>query len=251
MKRRRKITCKLTGDEGFGVKAHIVPQSLYQFEGKPGKVLFVGRGHYKEKRSPIGEYDTQILTERGEQYFSDCDNFAPRFFLNNGQFNRDRKYYLQEFGPEKICALLDIKSEESRLLKLFALSIAWKASVTSRTFFNRVDLGDAEPRLRELILNQDPGHPGVFPVFLGKHLDTPLAGLPLRQPHVVSIDNGRYLRFPLPSITLQIKIDECQLSENETPVVVGGGNQLPVFLLPPYRESEEGKVVIEELRRRN
>lgn len=146
---------------------------------------------------------------------------------------------------------MDIDPDEARLLKLFALSIAWRASVTSRRFFNRVDLGDREPQFRELILRQDPGPPGLFPVFLGKHLDTPPSGLPLRQPYVVNTDRGRQVRFPLPSVTLQIMIDNALLNAEEIPAVVGGSSQLPLFLLPPYRESEEGRIVIEELRQRH
>jgi hypothetical protein len=250
MKRRKTITCKLTGDEGFGVRAHIVPQALYQFGGNPGKMLFIGKGFYREQRTPIGEYDTGILTNRGGRHFDKCDDFAPRFILNNGLYNRDRKYDLRDLGVDKTCALLDIDENESRLLKLFALSIVWRASVSSRSFFNGVDLGDSEPQFRELILRQDPGPPEMFPVFLGKHMDTPPSGLPLRRPHAVNSKDGRQVRFPLPSMTLQIKIDQTPISADEVPAVVGGASQLPIFLLPPYRESEEGKIVIEEMRRR-
>jgi len=56
--------------------------------------------------------------------------------------------------------------DESRL-RMFALSILWRAAATTRPFYAQVSIGPHEERLHRLILAGDPGSPDDFSVTLG------------------------------------------------------------------------------------
>jgi hypothetical protein len=50
--------------------------------------------------------------------------------------------------------------------KLFQLSILWRAGVSSLPFFERVQLGPHQERLREMLLAGDPGKSSTYPSIL-------------------------------------------------------------------------------------
>jgi hypothetical protein len=56
--------------------------------------------------------------------------------------------------------------DESKL-RMFALSILWRAAATTHAYYAPVDIGPHEERLRRLILAGDPGSPDDFSVTLG------------------------------------------------------------------------------------
>ena len=51
-------------------------------------------------------------------------------------------------------------------LKLFFLSVLWRAGASSNQFFNRVDLGPHLDILKNLLLSADPGQPDEYAVIL-------------------------------------------------------------------------------------
>lgn len=89
------MKCKLTGTEGKGINAHVIPKSFYSIdphEPLPTKLFTNKEGRYT-KRSPIGIYDDSIVTEEGERVFSDLDDYAAELLL-------DRKGEFQELWHE-------------------------------------------------------------------------------------------------------------------------------------------------------
>ena len=58
-------------------------------------------------------------------------------------------------------------------LKLFFLSVLWRAGASSQEFFKRVDLGPHFDTLRNRLLNADPGQPDEYAVVLAVFDDDP------------------------------------------------------------------------------
>jgi hypothetical protein len=92
--------------------------------------------------------------------------------------NRYETYYAHEFSvgkkmPEILRdTVVKIAGLDYARFKLFHLSIVWRAGVRQRDEFRNVKLGPHEDRLRQMLLNDNPGDPCVYP-FLGRILFDP------------------------------------------------------------------------------
>jgi hypothetical protein len=68
--------------------------------------------------------------------------------------------------PRAFPGLLEIREVQVdyRELKLFQMSLLWRAGVAKGEFFQNVDLGEKHERqLRQLLVNDDPGPEGAYP----------------------------------------------------------------------------------------
>lgn len=200
------IVCKLTGITGPGIKAHIIPRSFYAFsktDHKPANLIKLAGENSRISKSPVGEFDSQIVTSEGEAYFSELDSYAHDCLVRRGQ---DAKIYHD--GRRPVC--VEIASFDYRKLKLFFLSLLWRSGVTTRPLFRKVILGPHEEHIRRLILSNDPGAPEVYSVMLGIHQDTPEYGLPMVEPEPLRDEQTgiRYYRFSLGHFIACIKVDQ-------------------------------------------
>lgn len=50
--------------------------------------------------------------------------------------------------------------------RLFALSVLWRASISANRFFQEIDLGTNEEKIRQMILNNDPGVFDLYPILM-------------------------------------------------------------------------------------
>jgi hypothetical protein len=62
--------------------------------------------------------------------------------------------------------LVHLHNLEYSKFKLFALSVLWRAGASSLVVFEQVQLGPHEEKLREMILNQEPGCEHQYPFML-------------------------------------------------------------------------------------
>jgi len=89
------------------------------------------------------------------------------------------------------CAEIDYKQ-----FKLFLLSILWRASISTRPIFREVSLGPYEERLRQMLLNEDPGQQMTFPCVILTYLN--IKDLPsdiVAQPARAKVDSGTVYKF--------------------------------------------------------
>jgi hypothetical protein len=145
--------CKLCGMDGRSVQAHIIPESMYPFEAGTRKPLLVFRGAPDSPlgRSRVGEYDPALVCEGCESRFNPWDDYAFRLLRKEP---RDQDYYFRN-GEQ---GAYEVQSYDYAKLKLFFVSVLWRASETSRPFFSAVSVGTKHiAQLRTMILNKDPG----------------------------------------------------------------------------------------------
>jgi hypothetical protein len=156
------MKCKLCeGDEDL-IKAHIIPRSLYKpllEEGKPLSVLSTSTATHPQK-SRSGFYDTEILCKKCERIFSPWDDYAQRALLS-----KPRKEDYFTHNGRKLAYKMEIDYAK---LKLFFISLLWRAGISNHYFFKKIRISPFGDQLKQMILKSDPGNPETFAVVLAK-----------------------------------------------------------------------------------
>ena len=145
------MICKLTKQEGKPVNAHIIPESFFEIDSNEKGItkILTNNSDTYPKRAPKGVYDKTIITEEGERILSKWDDYASSIFLKETE-----KYDKIHYESKHIA--YQLKSYNYSLLKLFALSVLWRASVSSHYFYRRINLGPHEEPIRQALLNNTP-----------------------------------------------------------------------------------------------
>jgi len=156
------MICKLTGKEGKPANAHIIPKSFYFIDphDKPIKLVPSDEQEYP-KRAPIGVYDSTIVTKEGEKYFQKYDDYAYTLLVHN--FHNLVPHDDPASGIKMVYSL---RSYNYHDLKLFFISMLWRAGASSHQVFSNVILGPHLNKLKEAILNDDPKSPHDYAVCL-------------------------------------------------------------------------------------
>jgi hypothetical protein len=149
--------CKLCGRLSKLCCSHIVPEFCHKqvYDNKHRGLSANVRG----KGGPPVRYIQQGYREH--LLCASCENHISRYEHNFQQF---------WYGPNGLPAKVDPKRQFEILrganyapFKLFHLSVLWRASVS--VFCKGVDLGPYEPKIREMLLRNDPKGPAHFPLY--------------------------------------------------------------------------------------
>jgi hypothetical protein len=154
--------CKLCGVNGKLVDAHIIPKAFHrhmQTDRNRPLTTVATKSNEPPKRNPGGLYDREMLCELCEPRFGDWDQYGAECLIQ--RFEQDAVPIVLSNGN---VTAYQIDKWDEKKLRMFALSVLWRAAVTSHKRFESVSLGPHEPRLRQLILDGDPGSPYDFAV---------------------------------------------------------------------------------------
>lgn len=195
------MPCKLCGEDRPTVRSHIIPESFYPFD--PGRsrrplVFITPDPIYREGRSPNGEYDASILCEVCESRLSPWDDAAYRLFAD-----AERWTILSQHKHEPIAFTANA---DYLRIKLFFISLLWRAHVSSRPMFRHVNIGAWERTAKQYILDANPGSRDDFAVFLSRFVDLQHPG-PILDPRPERITRRRFVRFYLGNFIASIKVD--------------------------------------------
>jgi hypothetical protein len=211
-------------------KSHIIPDFMYQQLYTDGHKLF----HFAPKKfvegdkrintPSSGEYESNILcTECDNKILGQYESYA-RPVLYGGTFDKnqfpDFKSYITSAGIKyTYCRNLNYKK-----MKLFFLSILWRAGVSNRPFFHEIQLGDDEPIIRKMILEGNPSsaeqYPAIVLTFLNdKSFSSHLVSQPGKIPNdhdkrFVFIIDGMVYVFYLSRTVQDPILDEFVLKPN-------------------------------------
>ena len=154
--------CKLCVTNPPSAEAHIIPKSMYPFEKPRHEPLRIvaSAPEVPLGKSRVGEYDPNLVCTGCEARFSPWDDYAIRLFRRAPK-NED---YIFVDGKQQAYM---IHTYDYAKLKLFFVSTLWRASETDRPFFANVNVGPRHTkRLREMILNSNPGEPEEYSVLI-------------------------------------------------------------------------------------
>lgn len=151
-------------------KSHILSDFFFDnIYGDDHEAYRVPLNALKEgKKIHTGEFEGGLLCQ-------ECDNCVLGGYENYGSkfiFGRRDKKPLPNVNAEtQLHADNKLKSTfitgiDYKKLKLFMLSLLWRASVSSRPFFAQVQLGRYEEEIRRMLLNGVPGEQMMFPTMV-------------------------------------------------------------------------------------
>lgn len=159
------MICRLCHKEAILENSHVIPEFMYSSlydEKHRFQVLSTER---EEKNS----FEQKGIREA--LLCSDCEN----------QLSQSERYVSLVFRGdidltiEKDGKLIIIDGLNYKAFRLFALSVLWRAGVSTKQMFEQVKLGPHEEILRQMVLNNDPGTPETYPFILSPlvHLGKP------------------------------------------------------------------------------
>jgi len=153
---KKRLLCKLCRKDETLKKSHIIPEFLYSalyYEKHRFHEIHVD-SDTKNKFSQKGVREP-LLYDSCEQYFSKLERYAS-LVLNNGF----------ELTVQRIDGILHFEGVAYNKFKLFALSIIWRASVSSLDFFDEVNSDIHEEIIREMLINEEPVKENDYPFLL-------------------------------------------------------------------------------------
>ena len=179
------------------------------------------------KRAPTGIYDTHLVCETCERLFSPYDDYAQRFLVANreaaSQVIHEEQVIAYNYGPY-----------DYQKLKLFFLSLLWRASESSHAFYQRMELGPHEPKIRQAIIDSDAGDADFYSVVLAK-FPKPYGIL---DPHITRFDGVNFCQIYLAEYVAYIKVDKRPLPESFQGLELNDGRSLVVLARDPANSKD-------------
>lgn len=235
------MICQLCRNDKKLIKAHIIPEGFFRqlrSERRAPEIHTNKEGEYP-KRAPIGIYDTGILCAECDNRLAPWDNHAQQVLLQD--FSEDLAIY---YNQQKI--VYRIADFDYKLLKLFFISLLWRASVSTHKFYQRISAGPFEQKLKEMILSEDPGPPLLFAVTLAKFSDPAVTGV--LDPHRDKFEGINYCRFYLTGFVAYIKVDRRSVPNFLKDLYLRPDTPIPV-ILRDFHHSKDGVVMKDILRK--
>ena len=129
--------------------SHIIPEALTRPSVRGSPLLQYGDGAHPTRRWSSW-YDPQLVTAEGEKYLSDLDTWAIAQL-------REHKLVWSGWGTEtdlgmhhtpinNIFGIRKIEGIDTKRLRLFFLSLLWRAAASSRYEFKEISVTPKGPR---------------------------------------------------------------------------------------------------------
>lgn len=253
--------CKLTGETGPLVKAHILPKALTSPAVK-GQSFAQAGSNYAPRRRRDSWYDPDLVTRAGEDILARYDSWAIE------ELRRHRLVWSGWGGDQALAddemllvpglngiGFRSIDTIDQRRLRLFLLSILWRAAVSKMHEFSEIRmLPNERRRLTRMVLDGRAEPFSFFPVMLFQlssrgevHNLSPIAQHKRRDP--TNPDKGTIpiFRFHFDGLIVHFhRKDRARDVEAMGPMMVGRGKPLLVGLRPYDGSWQEGN--LEELK---
>lgn len=192
-KKKMKQTgqCRLCLEVKQFAKSHIIPDFYFKRirEGDDKFYTFDAIGAYhgdgNMRYAFSGEYDCNILCEN-------CDNNIGKLLedyackLLFGGLTLEVGERAEDFVTPDGISFTRFSNIDYSKYKLFLLSILWRASISTRPFFENVNLGPHEETIRKMLLSHEPGLASDYPTLVLNYLRasdelTKIVGQPLKK----------------------------------------------------------------------
>lgn len=165
-------TCKLTGDSGPLVRSHIIPKAFTSGAEKGLPFAQTGRDIAPIKRWDSW-YDQRIVTKAGEAILEAYDDWAIRELRSNrlvwsgwGE-SKTVPAEVMEIPDSGGWGVRKITGIDGGRLRLFFLSLLWRAAVSEMFEFREVSLHASDVRrVRNMVREGDPTPLKRFPIAL-------------------------------------------------------------------------------------
>ena len=233
------MICKGCGEDKSLIKAHIIPRSFYMDLRKNENRLDMVSTNIKQKKglSRIGEYDHDILCKECDQFLSKYDDYGKKLLLD--QFDN-----FDTLIDGKLIRAYVVRNYDYLFLKLFLLSVLWRASISKRTFFKDVNLGDHERHIKDLIFNTEDDGNRVYGCSLQKFIPSEIGSL---EKSIISPDNKKLRGLNYYRLWFGGYISWIRIDINQDPDGVGMYELIKdkdaIFLSKHFHDSSESRLL--------
>lgn len=241
--------CRLCGQNKKLIKSHIIPKAitkiiLYSKHPKKDGARVLVKDELNNINYPKiptdGYYDPNILCEICDnENLGRLDEYAAEFFKTDfSKFRRDHKgiFYYYDFPAD------------CKTIKLFAISVLWRASISSNPFFSEVNLGPFEDRAKQLIKSNGSPDLSDFEVRLSHYHDISDVNninsmiRPFQRAKInLSGSQINFYVITLGRIEIGIKVDSQKLFKESQVLFLKEGHN---FMLEKSYESRKGRIAI-------
>jgi hypothetical protein len=207
--------CKLCGANANLVDAHIIPVSFFRAINRGGGPLqLVSNDPTKfPKRAPIGVYDQNLVCNSCEERFGPWDSYAADLLINR----RDGVFIPFVSADGKIPPATMAVDIDFPKMRLFVLSLLWRAASSTHPYFARIQVAAQLPKLQTLVHAADVGRQVDFATVFTRWTDlrSILDGQFISDPFEYSLtQTGAHMaRFYVGAFALDIQLDNSQLPE--------------------------------------
>jgi hypothetical protein len=164
-----EMLCKFCNEERPLINAHIVPEAFFRdMKSSDEAMLYLlsSNAEKRPKRTPIGPYDPGILCRSCEEQFQEWDDYGAKLLI------ADRDTAFRKISVAEFDVFVADEFDYTKL-KLFLISVVWRAAVATHPTFNKVSLGPRVNRAKQLIEARDAGVPSEFPFVLSRLIPSP------------------------------------------------------------------------------
>lgn len=186
------------------------------------------------KKLPVGIYDDSIVTIEGEKIFSTWDDYAVKTLIDAwGDFQA-----IEADGEVLAWQLNDYDYSQ---IKLFALSVLWRAHCSNHPAFSKVKLGPHEGVIRQMLLENDPGAPEQYSVNIVRWKSQDF-GQVFMDPFAEKYNGVNYYRIYCGRYVLYVKVDGRSTIEEFREFQLGYRKEL-VLIARELKKSKEWPVI--------
>lgn len=200
-------TCNLCDCVRPLCESHIIPKAFFRdaMAEEPACGLNMITPERIEVGKMAGEYE-RLLCRECEELIGKYDDYGIRFF------RRQAGERLSTFNGEGVPDDIDlIGNVDLRLLRLFIISVLWRASISSRPFFDKVDLGPFELVAKQIIRDEITLSDDLFPFFMNRYAETDQAKRMLFNPLPTRIGPLRFFNVNMGGFNVAVKVDKRDL----------------------------------------
>lgn len=201
------MPCRLCDiSNNFG-KSHVIPEAFFRARhADAGPKYMVADGQYP-KKAPVGVYDSAILCQGCERKFGWLDDYGAEVLIN-----RFDELFVPVREQNSIVARRSVpgKVDQERLLRFF-VSVLWRASISTNSYYRRVRLGPYES-LAAKAVDPDVALDSAFAVALScwgreKDDDAHILSRTNMDPFAEKWDGVNSYRFYFGDVVAYIKVD--------------------------------------------
>ena len=183
------MTCRLCKRDAKLLQSHIIPEYFYKavYENRPNRrfSLFSSLPTAGKPRILQKGLRERLLCCDCETKLSRFERYASLVFRGNAGVSWKRE------GD-----LVFLEGISYNEFKLFALSILWRAGISSLPIFSHVNLGPHQERIREMLLSENPGPSEKYPFLMNPvTMKGKLVTEFIIEPTEARVDGHRVYRF--------------------------------------------------------
>lgn len=184
--------------------SHIIPKAFFRdaMSGESGRGLNMITSKRIETGKMAGEYE-RLLCRDCEELIGKYDNYGILFF--RGKVGKPLSVFNGEQVPDDIELIGNV---DVYLLRLFLISVLWRASISSRPFFDKVNLGPYEIVAKQVIRQEFAIPDYSFPFFMNRYAETDQGNKMIFNPLPTRIRSLRFFNINMGGFNIVVKVDK-------------------------------------------